>query len=65
MVRVAVFAGPSVKRNLAGSASPGLSLTFLAAGGVRSVEPLRGFDGALVELTPRAAETFWHISPVN
>jgi len=57
MVRVAVFAGPSVKRNLAGSASPGLSLTFLAAGGVRSVEPLRGFDGALVELTPRAAET--------
>jgi diguanylate cyclase (GGDEF)-like protein len=57
MVRLAVFAGPSVKRNLAGTAASGLALTFFPTRGVRSEESLRAFDGALVELTSTAAET--------
>ena len=54
MSRVAVFGGPSLKRNLESTATRELTYDFfsLAALG-RGIPDLRGFDGALVELAPR------------
>jgi diguanylate cyclase (GGDEF)-like protein len=51
MTRVAVFSGPSLKRNLEGAAGRGLAYTFFPPLQAPARLPdLKGFDGALVEL---------------
>jgi diguanylate cyclase (GGDEF)-like protein len=51
MTRVAVFSGPSLKRNLEGAAGRGLAYTFFPPLQAPPRLPdLEGFDGALVEL---------------
>ena len=51
MTRVAVFSGPSLRRNLEGKASGALAYSFFPPLGARLRLPsLKGFEGALVEL---------------
>jgi diguanylate cyclase (GGDEF)-like protein len=57
MLRVGVFGGPAIKRNLSASAARGLAITFPSTKGPRADEALRVLDGALVELTRTAPDT--------
>jgi diguanylate cyclase (GGDEF)-like protein len=51
MTRVAVFSGPSLRRNLEGAAGHGLTYSFFPPLGPKPRVPaLKGFEGALVEL---------------
>jgi diguanylate cyclase (GGDEF)-like protein len=55
MSRVAVFCGPSLKRNLETAVSRELAYDFFSHAALsRGIPDLRAFDGAIVELAPRA-----------
>src|SRR5271170_360371 len=54
MVRLGVFCGPSLKRNLRTSRSRGLELHFLSGDPKEAGDAgLKGLDGVLVESSPR------------
>jgi len=56
MSRVAVFSGPSLKRNLETASTKGLQYDFLPLSALgRAALDLRTADAALLELTPRTA----------
>jgi diguanylate cyclase (GGDEF)-like protein len=61
VARVAVFAGPSLRKNLRGGSGAGVQYEFFPASlaGARRLAP-DGFEGALVELGPKGSSALVH-----